>query len=422
VVGVEIVLLFKKDLISRILFILSMLIMFDIYYFWFFPFYANVVCLTCIAFLIIQKGLIRITQTKIYLSAFVLTLFLYFSFPGERGFFVYKEINALAFIMLLLADRKFLMSSCEALFGAIAILLIPSMIYYIMIVLGYDLSYTVFFEDGGGKSENGHFYRVYWGAVFLDHLIISYNGYNATRLLGIFDEPGYLGTIIALYLTLNKFKLDSLKNKILLVAGIMSMSLAFYLLCMIYFILNSLFFNHWRKLFYMFIVFAVLVTGALNLDLKIPVIERIADYSDDITKIDNREGSQFSYEFERFIQGDEINIFTGMGNAAHTVIKGGSSSAKSLLYNYGLIGCVGILLLYAFSLVYIGQYQLFLSFRNVVPFICVFLFSIYQRPDVLNPVYFMLFIYGIGKNLHTSEVKLQPLGYLKSRSLESKVL
>ena len=63
---------------------------------------------------------------------------------------------------------------------------------------------------------------------------------NSPRFCSVFDEPGVVGTISGILLCCQKFKLKDIRTIILLITGLCSTSMFFYILCAIYIVLYYL--------------------------------------------------------------------------------------------------------------------------------------------------------------------------------------
>ncbi|RGS67088.1 hypothetical protein DWX77_16760 [Blautia obeum] len=70
--------------------------------------------------------------------------------------------------------------------------------------------------------------------------LFLYINSTSTRVCGIFNEPGWLGTTIALIICYEKFDYKKMSNWILLVAGILTYSLAFFLIIVAGFVIRNI--------------------------------------------------------------------------------------------------------------------------------------------------------------------------------------
>lgn len=72
-------------------------------------------------------------------------------------------------------------------------------------------------------------------------LCVKQNIYDTIRFYGPYDEPGVIGTYASLMLVINKINLRSLKNWVLLISGILSLSLFFFVIIGIYLLYSAVF-------------------------------------------------------------------------------------------------------------------------------------------------------------------------------------
>ncbi|MDE5833987.1 MAG: hypothetical protein K2H26_00545, partial [Ruminococcus sp.] len=82
----------------------------------------------------------------------------------------------------------------------------------------------------------------------------SYGLYQP-RFEGYFDEPGIVGTICAVLLTTKKFDLKDKYTWSILFAGLLSLSLFFYVIMLIYIILYC----SWKTRLALFLFFSILI-------------------------------------------------------------------------------------------------------------------------------------------------------------------
>lgn len=243
------------------------------------------------------------------------------------------------------------------------------------------------------RIEGGNDY-----AVFLFHTYTKLdNGLLLDfRFTSIFDEPGYLGTIIAFYLIYQDFNFNKLPNIILFIGGLFTFSLAFYIL-----VLPFLFFNIIKKgriveLLIFSIIVVVLITQFSDL---FDVFLRRAEFSGDEYS-DSRGGlSEFMYNISTIKKQDLIHLLFGNGNDSYLKLNYGdntrgvgNSCIFRLIYQ---IGILGVLYLILFIILNVQ--------RNIkcIYFAIAFIFSLYQRPQVFEPIFILL----LAVNLRLGSVK-----------------
>jgi hypothetical protein len=206
------------------------------------------------------------------------------------------------------------------------------------------------------------------------------------RLQAMYDEPGLLGTIAALMLLADKVNLQKKSNIIIFIGGLMSLSLAFYLLI-------SFFFFFYSKQYLKVILSLILSIGIIYLvlpnniqkEIKIRTIDRLSLNDNYTIKGYNRD-SEDSYNYENWQQSDIFYFLFGTNANAD-----GSSSWKNILAYHGYMGFMVLTIIY-FLLFQLFSYKL--NYDTVI-FILLFFLSFLQRPNIVSPVYILIFSYAI---------------------------
>ena len=240
---------------------------------------------------------------------------------------------------------------------------------------------------------NGSQTYISYGISFL------YKHNDMLRLCGICNEPGYLGTFCALKLCADKMNLKNKSNIIILFAGLLTFSAAFYLIVVVYLAVRMILVAHRSKnakkkiLYYIGIALAVLCyfvvlpnihTGNTSID---NTLHRLTISSEGLAG-DNRTTKQFESLYDSVMATDAL-----FGKGAGYVSKetdGGSLSYKMKLVEYGIIGCMLIWGTLLCAVLYKNTKN-----KDIVLFIVVFFASIYQRPNIITLPYLLLLLGGI---------------------------
>jgi hypothetical protein len=254
--------------------------------------------------------------------------------PGQLGLFTLPILNLVGIISVNSFTTNRLVSYGDSFFRVLSFILVPSLIIWFLIFFDLQVDYSKVYVESGEKSWNLQFYRYYPGSIFLDHLIYSFNSVFISRLQGVFDEPGYLGTISALYLCARNLKLTCRTSKLFFVVGCLSLSLAFYFIILAYYLLNCLF-NFKVKSMLIALCFALIAISAVPTSTmsELPLISRVYNNIENIENIDNRTNTVFEDAFNDYVEGPVSTLMFGLGNAAHTQLGVGLSSVKSLFYS-----------------------------------------------------------------------------------------
>lgn len=269
-----------------------------------------------------------------------------------------------------------------------AISLVPGIIYSILNMLKIEMRCDYIQTTQAIKKFIEQHYKHYFGCVFRESI---YYSPTIKQLCGMYDEPGMVGTISALLLCASSF--DFKKHKaliVILIGGIMSMSLTFFMLCTIYFCYYTYrcFATKQTKKFKKIAFVIVIAIIALFLLKNNQVFQEkvVRRFSLSYLMDNNRVSDEFSVEFDNFLKNG--NLFFGLGNNNPIFDKVDAASYKVLIYNIGIFGF--ILLIGWFLYWGIKKSE---KNKECIFFIVIFLISIYQRPWILY-MYFILIYFG----------------------------
>jgi len=199
------------------------------------------------------------------------------------------------------------------------------------------------------------------------------------RFPALYDEPGVVGSIsILLLITFNK-ELNKFSYIVILLSGILSFSLFFY----ITFILYIATVNFKRVLF-------VLLTIAAFVIIFPPIHDYYDNYINSRLEIDssgslagdNRTTENFDKEYSVFL--NSSFLLFGKGESP---IASGSSSYKTIIYTRGLI-----FFILTFSLFTFYAISKLKNIHSLYIFIIYFVGMTYQRPFYFDPFYFFMFL------------------------------
>ncbi|HEY5587592.1 MAG TPA: hypothetical protein VIK86_01400 [Candidatus Paceibacterota bacterium] len=269
-----------------------------------------------------------------------------------------------------------------------ALSLVSGLIVFILTHLNFQPPYQILQTDHAGKISMGVYYQKYFGSVFL------YSPYDTfIRLNAMYDEAGVVGTFSALFLIADDLRFKGrLRNIIILIGGILSFSMAFYVIIIIGLVIKSFnmgLFKFSIALIVILLVFQGLMTVKTDNVIIKDVFQKRFKVVNGAVVGDNRANESFNYAFNEFIHGDLSKVLTGYGaNASeNNPLMYGSYVYKMLIYDYGIIGFIMLLgwIIYA-SIRTVG------FDKRCIVLLIAFLLSIYQRPYVLTiPYIFLLF-------------------------------
>jgi len=337
----------------------------------------------------------RISKSSVvFISVFLSSVFLnQFTLNG-----LYPWISGAAVLILcfLLFDEKIYKSTLNVFINIYALVSIPSILMFFLIAAGVNLEWEYLEPYSKAKQLTGLYYREYFGMVVLSTQIFPLGSGELFRLCSVFPEPGVVGTVSALLLTVTRFEIKNWKGVTLLVSGLLSFSLAFYVLACLYLIL--------KKPFYLFILVGLLSALFFSLPSDIKdnrlinyyVKERGETLFVNFDEVDNRVDDCFQRHYDEFF--NTTDVFIGNGHKASIATQCDASSFKTIIYDYGIIGFLILLLFY--MIILISKIRTRSDFISCIPLLIVFLATSYQRPAFDTFWFFAIFIGGIISLLH----------------------
>lgn len=321
-------------------------------------------------------------------------------FSGFEHFFSLEWIIFLVFFCFMLSSDELKAKSYYLFYNIFVIALIVPIIVYILVHIGIHVPYTEIKAFEQMKTNQWIYYKIYplasqWASPYQET-------YCALRLCGIYNESGVVGTYAALLLCIEKFKLkDNWKNVVLLIGGILSFSLAFYLIVFIYFTIKAAKLN--TKYLFLIISVVCLYFVFMNVSFENEALTRLqARFT--ITSYglqgNNRTSESYDQLFNSFIAEGGTNLLFGYGHGEiekvmeERLING--SSYKNLIYNYGIVGFFNqILWMLAFPFIYRRKTHNNSSLFYALTCVSVFIASFYQRPAMFALQYMLPLVGGV---------------------------
>ena len=210
------------------------------------------------------------------------------------------------------------------------------------------------------------------------------------RLCGLFNEPGYFGTILALVLCIEQLDLQKKENVAFLLAGCCTASVAFFLIIGLYTIMAKI--HNYKYIIPLVCLFLFFFFLLPHINFSNPTIQRLIErlyFTDGQFVGDNRSDKIIDLYYYNVL-GSPEKIMWGYGNGFSSILMTKTSTYKSYIINYGLIGFV---LIYAPLLIESLR-------KSQMNKLCIFLIicffvSIYQRPNIYTLPYFVVLFGGI---------------------------
>lgn len=292
------------------------------------------------------------------------------AFVDRSGFVTLFNFLAFAFIPILRKDLVF--ATYKTFYRLIVFFLGLSIINYFFVRLGLTFGGTVIEPLNQLKS---HQYVMYWFLV--EPYLVS-----SGRFHGLWDEPGFIGTICGLLLIAERMNLKKTGNWIILIGGLLSLSFYFYVALIVGLILFSSRLKHrWLVMVMFFVLFLVSYNNPYLYDRLWYRFEW--NEEEGTLEGDNRNSGSLASYYES-IKGTPA-WFTGVGSAVAKDYSG-SASLNLIIVKHGFIFVFLNLLGYALlSLREIRNKKLWFAF------FVFFVLTLYQRPGFYGT--YSIFLY-----------------------------
>jgi len=329
----------------------------------------------------------RISVEKLLLAFLTLAVFfiLQFSYTGVD---IHIDSMIIMIFLFILLNKNLKLEILNNFLNIYIYFLIPSLILYILIAAGTPIEWDKLIPINNTKAAQSYlYYREYPGMIVISTLIFPFGSGEIFRLSGVFDEPGVIGTLSAVLLVVFNSNLTKFKRTILIVSGMLSFSLFFFIVIILFLVYKK------PKLFMVVFLSIVVLFGLFNKQVKQNelvyryIIERLSDPS----HIDNRTSQCFEENFSQMLLSNSAIL--GKGQNAAQKLNCDVSSWKTIVYNHGILG---------FGLIVIFYTSIFLHLLNksskkrILDFffiLLIFILAMYQRPGFNTIWYFTLF-YG----------------------------
>ena len=367
-----------------------LLILSDPYFFWWIT--KNIMLRWIVTFalgLVFYKNKGRLSKydvniMSLYVITFLFTTTLSILKSNITFFGVVDSIPNLFLVYLMCANMDFCKKTYSYFSLFFAILMGLSIIAQIMFLLGLLPSMGSIINP-----EQDRIYTVY--PFMIREQTIDLFSLQVTRFAGAYDEPGAIGTIAAVLLCIEKFRIRKWKNIIFLITGVISMSLAFYVILAVY-----------SFLYFLIIKRNVMLTLAIIASMGIfynytktnPIFETLIwdrlewdEEKQGFAGEDRMVGDADDY-FDKHIKGTQAYWIGLTDTKEFWKAAEGSASYKVVIAQNGMI----FLSLYVFCFI-------LLAFRykpnkyELVLFLILLIANTMQRPYIYSPLWVFLYAY-----------------------------
>lgn len=240
------------------------------------------------------------------------------------------------------------------------------------------LPYTI--EPFYGDNSNDALYFNYTIAyLFIDNM-------DGMRLCGLFNEPGYFGTMLALAIVSENFNIKKPRVVIMLVAGFFTFSVAFFVTLVAFLI-----FRNCNRPLYLFVFvialyffFEVLPTLHFEDRMLDILVQRISIENGSLAG-DNRDYIDTTMLMNDFNNSNDIVFGRGFG-----ATKGLGVSFKMIIVQ---LGYVGVFLTY--GLLFFAGWKYSKNNWIAISFLLCFAINVYQRTNIFSMNYLVVLFGGL---------------------------
>lgn len=321
---------------------------------------------------------------SLYVITFIFTTTLSILKSNITFFGVVDSIPNLFLVYLMCANMEFCKKTYSYFSLFFAILMGLSIIAQIMFLLGFLPSIGSIVNPGQDRI-----YTVY--PFLIREQTIDLFSIQGTRFAGAYDEPGAIGTIAAVLLCIGKFRIRKWKNIIFLITGVMSMSLAFYVILAVY---SFLYFLIIKKNVMLTLAIIASMGVFYNYTKTNPIFETLIwdrlewdEEKQGFAGEDRMVGDADDY-FDKHILGTQAYWIGLSDTKEFWKAAEGSASYKVVIAQNGMI----FLSLYVFCFILLAfhykpnKYELAL-------FLILLIANTMQRPNIYSPLWIFLYTY-----------------------------
>ncbi|MDC6158985.1 transcriptional regulator [Bacillus albus] len=329
---------------------------------------------------------IKINIVHIFITMCALTLIILFSFKNEniiRNILLYS----ISLIPLTLVNKEVCRKIYDNFIKVISISLLPAVVIAILLFMGIELNWSELLSTSWTKP----YYRNYFNlSIYTAYGGVSQQyffpwGGSIDRICGMFDEPGVVGTVSGLILVSRNFSMNRIYEKIILLAGILSFSFAFYLIVVGFLLIKK------PRIGITIVACLIILYQIVPQDSYVysKILYRF-EITDKGLIGNNRTNEGFDRLYSDFIQND--NVWWGI-KEKEFLNRAQYYGSEALSWKTFVV-INGAVLFILHTLYFIG-YGAMLRDRRVWMFCFVYFFSIYQRPYDFSLGYWLIFFGGV---------------------------
>lgn len=242
---------------------------------------------------------------------------------------------------------------------------------------------------------------------FLQGIITVFPSYYQSgfaRFQAFTEEPGLVGTLCAFLLACIDIKQRKWQAAVFIICGVLSMSLAFYIMFVLWIIYNTLNLKN-TKINLLLLLFISIVCYFAQDAITELIANRISEKGN-ISALDNRASFAFKKAFDEFLVSADVVFGRGLRTFHLCFDKtGGNAGAKPFIYSYGVFSMILLFITYTKGFLKANGKN-----AKALFILLVFWLSFYQREYWYTPFNMIpLFMYGAYDlyTKHTNKSNLQ---------------
>lgn len=310
-------------------------------------------------------------KQTLFFIAFVFSFLYMFVMDGNN---IFGIISKMFIVFIFLTPFEFIKQVFNKFVLLYSISLLPSLICFILVgYVGYNLPHSTLAPLNALKTVDYLLYPFFVMENDVFNMIVP-------RFSAYFDEPGVVGTISSVLLLCSGFNLRKKVNIPIFIAGLLSLSFAFYLVVLVY---GIIFASKKIKIITILISIVLLFLFSKNEIINTLIFDRFKIEDGKIAG-DDRTNPYFDEWYEKQFK-ETTNYYWGLGDNASITYNQGGSSYKNLIVDYGLIFFVFLMALFVF-----GAYSQLKFKKEFFVYLFILLLIVYQRPGVTR--LFILFL------------------------------
>lgn len=320
-------------------------------------------------------------------------------------------------ILVLLSNYRIIFRSTTLAFSALFLVLLYFSLFRggsiygsIYTVLSFSVPFFLYYESSLFQKELLKKTTTFFVLIFIPGTILYFisllidlpslykNGYynyiffvtttkHSIRYMSFFTEPGILGTITFLILLFNRFDFTNKKLFVILLNGVLSFSLFFYVAFPIAILLHNLTFL--KKQLLVVTVFAIILFLSSQKQLFHTLILERLEYADGNIAGNNRTSLTWDYYYNKFLNKNDQYLGKGADSISINMKGEGTASYQLFIYKYGYLGIV-LIYIYLFILM-----KSKISLKESVIILISITLMFYTRPYITSFYFLILFTLGI---------------------------